>query len=226
MSDSYILKLERLRVELRDILRDKGFVLPDNVDLATLVSKVGGIGDYDLLKAMLSGQPYDIIDTEGVIEVITTTTLYYTGHLARIDLPEVKTVPQSVFKNQTGLTSVKVPKLTVIPSEFCNGCTNLSEVDISAATSIAANAFSNTKALKSITFPQTLTSIVNSFGGSGIEELDIPASTNIGTTQGNFSSCLSLKKVTINGLTNINKGTFNGMRSVRFPPIKQKKDPW
>lgn len=156
MSDSYVLRLERLRVELRDILRSKGFVLPDDVDLTTMIPKVEGIGAYDILDSINNGVAYTINDTEGHITAIKSG-LYNGTKITSATLPELTNInSQNAFNGCTSLTTVNLAKITSIPRYTFVGCTNLTDVTLPAIVTIYGWCFENCTSLTTLDLPSTI----------------------------------------------------------------------
>lgn len=129
MSNSYILDWERLRAQLRGILRTKGKTVADEAPMATLVPLVNSVGINHILKSIISGAQFELIDTEG----------------------EITTVSTSILKS-TAITKIKLPKLTGnVYTEAFRACTLLTEAEISTeATSpaiLGSNAFYGCTAL-------------------------------------------------------------------------------
>ena len=115
--------------------------------------------------------------------------------------------------NSSGLRSLTVADgIAAIPSGLCNGCEQLSSVALAdSVTTIAMNAFFNTKALAKIDLKNIQTINSYAFWGSGLTDLVLPKSVKKVESRA-FEACTSLTKVTINAaeLTLENKNTFAG----------------
>lgn len=115
--------------------------------------------------------------------------------------------------NSSGLKSLTVADgISEIPSGLCNGCEQLSSVALAdCVTTIATNAFFNTKALKEINLKNVQTINSYAFWGSGLTALVLPKSVKTVGSRA-FEACTSLTKVTINAaeLTLDNNNTFAG----------------
>ena len=115
--------------------------------------------------------------------------------------------------NSSGLRSLTVADgIAAIPSGLCNGCEQLSSVALAdSVTTIAMNAFFNTKALEKIDLKNIQTINSYAFWGSGLTDLVLPKSVKKVESRA-FEACTSLTKVTINAaeLTLENKNTFAG----------------
>jgi len=115
--------------------------------------------------------------------------------------------------NSSGLKSLTVADgIAAIPSGLCNGCEQLSSVALAdSVTTIAMNAFFNTKALEKIDLKNVQTINSYAFWGSGLTDLVLPKSVKKVESRA-FEACTSLTKVTINAaeLTLENKNTFAG----------------
>ena len=115
--------------------------------------------------------------------------------------------------NSSGLKSLTVADgISEIPSGLCNGCEQLSSVVLADfVTTIATNAFFNTKALKEIVLKNVQTINSYAFWGSGLTALVLPKSVKTVGSRA-FEACTSLTKVTINAaeLTLDNNNTFAG----------------
>ena len=115
--------------------------------------------------------------------------------------------------NSSGLRSLTVADgIAAIPSGLCNGCEQLSSVALAdSVTTIAMNAFFNTKALEKIDLKNIQTINSYAFWGSGLTDLVLPKSVKKVESRA-FETCTSLTKVTINAaeLTLENKNTFAG----------------
>lgn len=119
--------------------------------------------------------------------------------------------------NSSGLRSLTVAdEISAIPSGLCNGCEQLSSVALAdLVTTIATNAFFNTKALKEIDLKNVQTINSYAFWGSGLTALVLPKSVKTVESRA-FEACTSLTKVTINAaeLTLNNSNTFAGCSSL------------
>ena len=119
--------------------------------------------------------------------------------------------------NSSGLKSLTVAdEIEAIPSGLCNGCEQLSSVDLADfVTTIATNAFFNTKALEKIDLKNIQTINSYAFWGSGLTALVLPKSVKTVGSRA-FEACTSLTKVTINAaeLTLDNSNTFAGCSSL------------
>ena len=119
--------------------------------------------------------------------------------------------------NSSGLRSLTVADgIAAIPSGLCNGCEQLSSVALAdSVTTIAMNAFFNTKALKNINLKNVQTINSYAFCGSGLTALVLPESVKKVENRA-FEACTSLTKVTINAaeLTLENRNTFAGCSSL------------
>ena len=119
--------------------------------------------------------------------------------------------------NSSGLKSLTVADgIEAIPSGLCNGCEQLSSVALAdSVTTIAMNAFFNTKALKEIDLKNVQTINSYAFWGSGLTALVLPKSVKTVESRA-FEACTSLTKVTINAaeLTLDNSNTFAGCSSL------------
>ena len=119
--------------------------------------------------------------------------------------------------NSSGLKSLTVADgIEAIPSGLCNGCEQLSSVALADfVTTIATNAFFNTKALEKIDLKNIQTINSYAFWGSGLTALVLPKSVKTVGSRA-FEACTSLTKVTINAaeLTLDNSNTFAGCSSL------------
>ena len=119
--------------------------------------------------------------------------------------------------NSSGLRSLTVADgIAAIPSGLCNGCEQLSSVALAdSVTTIAMNAFFNTKALKNINLKNVQTINSYAFCGSGLTALVLPESVKKVENRA-FEACTFLTKVTINAaeLTLENRNTFAGCSSL------------
>ena len=119
--------------------------------------------------------------------------------------------------NSSGLKSLTVADgISEIPSGLCNGCEQLSSVALADfVTTIATNAFFNTKALKEIDLKNVQTINSYAFWGSGLTALVLPKSVKTVENRA-FEACTSLMKVTIKAaeLTLENRNTFAGCSSL------------
>ena len=115
--------------------------------------------------------------------------------------------------NGSGLKSLTVAEgITEIPGGMCNGCEQLSSVALAdSVTTIAKNAFFNTKALEQIDLKNVQRINEYAFWGSGLTDLVLPESVKKVENRA-FEACTSLTKVTINAtdLTLENNNTFAG----------------
>ena len=136
----------------------------------------------------------------------------------------VKKIPDYLFSNCTGLTSVTIPNgVTSIGEDAFLSCTNLTSVKIpDSVTSIWGGAFSGCTGLTSVTIGNGVTSIRDdAFSGcTGLTSVTIPNGvTSIGDWA--FYGCTGLTSVTIpDSVTSIGYGAFEdcaGLTSVTIP---------
>lgn len=107
MSNSYIVKLERIRTQLRDILRGKGKIVTDNETLDNLVPVVSTIGINSTIAKYLAGiEVFDVIDNDG----------------------EILTVASSRFKNLK-VQNVKIPAVTYLGTD-CFRSSQLRQIEL------------------------------------------------------------------------------------------------
>ena len=136
----------------------------------------------------------------------------------------VKKIPDYLFSNCTGLTSVTIPNgVTSIGEDAFLSCTNLTSVKIpDSVTSIWGGAFSGCTGLTSVTIGNGVTSIRDwaFYGCTGLTSVTIPDGvTSIGDWA--FYGCTGLTSVTIpDSVTSIGYGAFEdcaGLTSVTIP---------
>ena len=126
----------------------------------------------------------------------------------------------------TGLTSIDLPSgLTTISSQLFKSCTNLKrvnsdvdgEVNIpSGVTSIEPGAFGTCVSIKSISIPDTVTSIGDSaFAYCGLIDIVVPDGVTV-ISFGFINSSSSLTGITFgNSVTSVKGNAFNGCTSLR-----------
>ena len=124
----------------------------------------------------------------------------------------VKKIPDYLFSNCTGLTSVTIPNgVTSIGEDAFLSCTNLTSVKIpDSVASIGEDAFYGCTGLTSVTIGNGVTSIGGGafYGCTGLTSVPIPDSvTNIGSWA--FGDCTGLTSVTIpDSVTSIGNDAF------------------
>ena len=112
----------------------------------------------------------------------TIIILKYNGNATNVVIPEkinnitVTDITSELFKNNTNISSVTLPKGVTEISMYCfKGATNLNSVTIKGnVTEIKREAFSDTKSLKQISLPKSVNTIGReAFAGSGLESIKI-----------------------------------------------------
>ena len=134
--------------------------------------------------------------------------------------PDISSSSSSPFYNiRSGITEFIIgDDLTSIPAYMCYGMSNLKSVTIpNSVTSIGSSAFNYCSGLTSVTIPNSVTSIGSyAFQGcSGLTSVTIPNSvTSIGS--GAFTGCSGLTSVAIpNSVTSIGSDAFNYCSSLK-----------
>ena len=140
------------------------------------------------------------------------------------------------IKENTGLTSIDLPKATYIGDEAFVGCTGLTSIDLPQATYIGNRAFvgdvekvnneyesvkvnyEENSSLRSVSLPQA-TSIGDSAFSvcTSLMSVDLPMVTEIGDSA--FSGCTSLTSVDLPMVTEIGDSAFSGCTSLTFIDI-------
>ncbi len=111
----------------------------------------------------------------------TTSDLLY----VEMDSVTVMDATNNFPSSKTKLQTLKLPKLTIVPSKFMQNAAALTEVDVSGATVVESDAFSGCTALTTI---------------------DISNATNVGASA--FSGCGSLSTVKLEAVTDIGANAF------------------
>lgn len=187
MSNSYIIELERLRVQLKDILRAKGKTVADDAPLNVLIPAVSSVLPIDALNDMYNGGTYDLIDTDGNI----TTMTGYTQRVRDVYLPEVISIG-TAFGNNATVRDVRMPKLTNIPGGAFSGSTIRNFTGNSV--NIGYTAFEGSRSLEHFT--------CNSVTGGG----------NYG-----FQNCVKLVTFETGSFTDVNMGAwFNNCSQLKI----------
>ncbi len=143
-----------------------------------------------------------------------TTTAVTTVDLSEVTLETTTSLPQEMFKGNTTLTSVELPKgLTTINSDDFDGCTALTSVTFpEGLTTISSDAFKGCTALTSATLPESLTTIgSDAFNGcTALTTATLPKNLEeIGERA--FKGCTSLAISSIpNEVTEIMSESFDG----------------
>ena len=131
MSSSYILDWERLRAQLRDILRTKGKTVSDEAPMATLVPLVNSVGINNVINNFINNVDFDLIDDEGIITTVNSTRLSGASvKLKRLVLPALQSCSSQAFQNST-VTSATIatenPDTCIIGASAFSPCTSMTE---------------------------------------------------------------------------------------------------
>jgi hypothetical protein len=148
------------------------------------------------------------------LTTINTSAMFFEGNnLKTLSLPEVTTVGQEAFKNNTHLESIVLPKAANIGNSAFKDCTNLVSVELPAATSIGENAFYGCTSLVSVELPAATSIGGSAFSGcTSLASVDLPAATSIGGNA--FYGCTSLASVELPKAVSIRKRAFYGCTSL------------
>ena len=163
----------------------------------------------------------------------TINILKYNGKSANVVIPEkinnitVTGMTSELFKNNTTITSITIPKGITEISMYCfKGATNLNSVTIKGnVTEIGREAFSHTKSLKQISLPKSVNTIGReAFAGSGLESIKIlkpDSASEMKIAELAFANCLNLKTVELpESLKKLERFTFtscSSLTSINFP---------
>jgi hypothetical protein len=123
------------------------------------------------------------------------------------------------FTNHRSLSIVSINKLSSVPNLAFSGCLSLIHCNLTSLTTTIAGTFDGCNSLKSISIPQTVTSITgNPFRNCfALQKLILTSVTSAGLSNSGFDSCFSLEKVILNNsLSSMsNVGHFQFCRSLK-----------
>lgn len=188
MSNSYIIELERLRFQLRDILRAKGKTVADDAPLNVLIPAVSSVLPIDALNDMYNGRTYDLIDADGVI----TSMRGNTQRIRDAYLPSLNFMSDNLFKDNGTIRDVTIPNLPNIPS----------------------GAFQNSS-VRNVTAGDTYIHYISFENARSLEHFTCTSVTR-GDNYG-FQSCVSLITFETQSFTNVDMGAwFNKCTSLKI----------
>jgi hypothetical protein len=187
MSNAFVVELERLRVQLRNILRSKGKTVADNAPLNTIIPLTESISVNSAIKSMCEKTNFEIVDTEGIITSVSPfLSADASPHLTKLHLPNCTQIT-GMGGQTTGLTSLKLPSCIMFGDFAVNGesgSPNLTEIELNNNISSIGNGF-----LK---------------GATGLTELVIG---NVGTIGYRFlQDCTNLIRFKMGNCTSLNMG--------------------
>ena len=161
------------------------------------------------------------------INSYTAKLTKYNGNGGYVIIPEsinghsVKQLGDGLFKNNTAITSVGIPRgVSEIPYSCFWNATNLKSVSIPHGVKIIDDcAFYNTLKLDLVYLPTTIETIAyHAFWKSGVSYISIPSATTIGGYA--FENCEKLKSITLpNNLETLEYGAFQGCKSLESATI-------
>lgn len=200
-----------------------GCVKLKSVDLPTTLTKISGNTFQNCSTLTALTLPSGIVSVAGAAlqgcPALDTIVIEDGASPIAIGREAFNAVP--VVKSLTINRQIDLTKYTAQDERAFRGCANLETLVIGGSfTTIPANYFENTSALKSVTITSDVVSMdYNVFAGSGIEEITLPESlTSIPSSA--FLNCKSLKKVTLgNAVTTISAMAFNnsGVEEINLP---------
>ena len=216
MSDSYVVRLERLRAELRDILRGKGKIIADNITLTDLINMVDGLSVNGAIASLLSNsQPtFELVDTDGVITTIKADGLKG-SKVSKIVLPYLTDSYSGCFQNCTSATEISVGSAditTEVRTGFIRGCTSLVTAnfgDIYIPESGTYH-FAECTNLKIIKFNKFLRIQGGShfLGNTSLKIVDFGTTEDLSSPNTNsFNNCSSIKAIVLRNTTMVTSRT-------------------
>lgn len=201
MGNSYILDLERLRAQLRDILRTKGKTVTDEAPMATLVPLVNGVGVNNVINNFINNADFDLIDDEGIITTVNTTRLSGSSvKLKRLVLPALQSCSAQAFQNST-VTSATIatenPDTCIIGASAFSPCTSMTEFIGGNIRSNSNDFIGGCTALEKIAFNSFYTSAYAFRNNQNLKIVDFGYSTIIKNAASHFNNSPSMKAIVI-----------------------------
>lgn len=191
----------------------------ENAFNSSLMTEVLGVEHITYLKSAcfrsstnLSG----VLNLKELTQVDAYLTIVGT-QVNELHCPKLTSIPSAnygVFEGNKSLHIIDLPACVSIGYNAFNGCEQISSLNIPNVEYIGAAAFRNTKGAYKLYAPKltdlgSYETYGNTFGGSGITELDAPLLTEIKQKKyGDFSQCASLTKVNLPLCTTVGGNTF------------------
>ena len=156
-------------------------------------------------------------------EVTLSTKMKQIGQYAFSNCPNLTTVnntetlttlANNAFRD-SGIVEISLPNVTSLGTYAFAGAERLTSITFGKLTSIKNNAFEGTKSLTAFDFTKftSSTALGNAaFKGSGLEEINLPNTTAIGTEV--FMDCANLTKVECPKVTTIGENAFANCSSL------------
>lgn len=136
--------------------------------------KLQEIGEETFRNAGVTSIDFPELETAGSFAFAETNALNY------VSLINVSVLGIRAFSGSR-VESVQIPKVTKLPSNIFEKCTKLTEVTMPIVESIGADAFLDTKSLKELHIPEVIDLGDRTFFNSGIEYLELPKLTSLGS---------------------------------------------
>ena len=151
------------------------------------------------------------------------THLFYGNRsLVSVDIPKIKTLPQSCFHGCLSLKNINLPLVEKVSINGFNGCYALSSISLPQCKIIQGNVFEGCSMLKEVNFP-LLEAIEgsNSFRFCPIENINFPLLKTTGDNS--FENCNHLTEIILPELHTTGRSAFASCKEllyVNLPKIK------
>lgn len=152
------------------------------------------------------------VEIPGTVKIIDEVFKDCTG-LKSVKLNSGLESMNSAFVGCTSLVSIEIPETVTAMKEAFSGCTALETVNVPAGVTELTNTFKECASLTTVELPEGITSLENTFSGcASLTTVNIPKSvTNLNST---FMSCTSLATAKLpDGVTYL-ENTFSGCTSL------------
>ena len=151
------------------------------------------------------------------------THAFENSTLTSVTLPKCTKLEEAAFQ-ASKLTSISLPKCTSMGAHAFDNCTSITSASIPSLTDVPQEAFDENTALKSVTFGPNLKTIGKwAFYNSAIDhDIILPYGFKQISGSGPFYNT-PIKAIKIpSSVTSLDKGSFNGMKSLRQLYINKK----
>ena len=211
-----LIKLERLRELLKEILISKGKIVDVDAPLTYLIPMVASIGVNDDFKSWITGtENFELIDEDGIIQIIKEECFLNNTKLTKLKLTNAETLNASCFRG-SGVTEVILKNKNDLPITINNRsfqtCKSLKTVELGRVILVDTYTFNTGgTTLQKIVMEE----LVSSNGGShflnntNLKIIDFGVTSNFNFNDNCLGGCNGIKAIVsrYDGIATLNTAT-------------------